>query len=236
MKSISQQEIDRWISAPRFSVFLAASGGDRRQAMALYDWNVCLSAVFFEVLSYAEVLLRNAIDAQFTPVSHQTPVQQTWLYDPAILNKTSLHKVYEAEQRLIAQGKQPTRGRVVAALSFGFWRAILDKKYKNLWISNIHPAFPNGTGDRSQVAALLANLNPFRNRLAHHEALINSPVQARHDDLLELARIIDADTAGWIAERSCVVDVLAWRPPLSPTRRLRARINLSPRILHFHDT
>ena len=68
LNSISQGEIDRWITPPRFRAFLDAAGNDRIQAMALYDWNICMSAVFFEALSYAEVTLRNAIDAQFVPL------------------------------------------------------------------------------------------------------------------------------------------------------------------------
>ncbi len=234
LDSITQEEIDRWITAPRFRAFLEAAEGDRTQAMALYDWNVCLSAIFFEVLSYTEILLRNAIDAQFTPTHHSQAATESWLCDASILTPKSLERVTEAIENIERAKKEPTRARVVANLSFGFWRALLDKRYKQLWIENLHHAFPNGNGDRAQVSSLLAKLNPFRNRLAHHEPIINASIEKHHEDLLELTRIIDADAADWVEARSCVPQIVAWRPPLRGRRALLARVGMTPRTVRFH--
>lgn len=234
MKPISQHQIERWITAPRFKVYLDATGGDYAQAMALYDWNVCISAVFFEVLGYTEVLLRNAIDARFEPQEHRNLAATTWLHDSNILTQKTREQVADAEERIRSQGKTPTRARVVASLSFGFWRALFNKQYKQLWITDLHKAFPNGNGERGQVAKLLAQLNPFRNRLAHHDAIIAESVSERHDDLLELARLIDADAARWIGSRSCVPTLLEWRPPLSGFKRALTRAGQTPRTVRFH--
>jgi hypothetical protein len=234
LNSISQEEIDRWITAPRFRAFLQASEGDPAKAMALYDWNVCLSAIFFEVLSYSEILLRNAIDAQFTPINHGQTATESWLCDSSILSPKSLERVGEAIENIERARKEPTRARVVANLSFGFWRALLDKRYKQLWIESLHHAFPNGNGDRKQVASLLAKLNPFRNRLAHHEPIINASIEKHHEDLLELTRIIDADAADWVLARSCVPQILAWRPPLRGRKAVLARVGMTPRTTRFH--
>jgi hypothetical protein len=234
LNSINQSEIDRWITAPRFRAFLEAAEGDQSQAMALYDWNVSVSAAFFEVLSYSEILLRNAIDAQFAPVEHSQPATESWLYDPSILTPKSLEKVTEATENIERARKEPTRARVVANLSFGFWRALLNKRYKQLWIETLHDAFPNGNGDRAQVASLLAKLNPFRNRLAHHEPIISASIEKHHEDLLELTRLIDADAADWIQARSCVALILDWRPPLRGRRALLARAGMPPRTTRFH--
>ncbi len=76
----------------------------------------------------------------------------------------------------------------------------------------ISKAFPYGTGNRHQVAALTSRLLPFRNRIAHHETIISRPIQDRYDDLLELARIIDPDARTWIDSISCVTEILAQRP------------------------
>jgi hypothetical protein len=75
LNSIDQSEINRWITAPRFRAFLEAAEGDQAQAMALYDWNVSVSAAFFEVLSYSEILLRNAIDADARSGSGQSVIR-----------------------------------------------------------------------------------------------------------------------------------------------------------------
>lgn len=232
--SISQGEIDRWITAPRFSAFLDATDGDQAQATALYDWNVCVSAVFFETLSYGEILLRNAIDAQFPPLRHDENAAESWLSGPAILSEKSLERVQDALENIERMKKTPTRARLVANLSFGFWKALFDKHYKDLWISNLHHAFPNGSGNRSEVAKLLARLNPFRNRIAHHEPIINASIEKRHDDLIGLMALIDPQAARWVGARSCVPDILAWRPPLRRRQRLLGRAGFPPRTVRFH--
>ena len=222
------------MTGPRFKAFLDATGGDRDQAIALYDWNVCISAVFFEALSYAEVLLRNTIDAQFAPLRHDEPATACWLSDPEILSEKSLERVEDAISNIERMNKAPTRARLVANLSFGFWRALFDKHYKDLWIANLHHGFAHGSGDRAEVAKLLARLNPFRNRIAHHEPIINASIQKRLEDMISLIALIDPEAARWIAARSCVPNVLAWRPPLGQRQRLLGRAGLTPRTVQFH--
>lgn len=234
LNSISRQEIDRWITPPRFRSFLEATSGDLPGATALYDWNVCISAVFFEAISYTEVILRNAIDTQFSPVSYHEPARESWLCDPNILTPRSLERVGDAIANIERMKKRPTRSRVVANLSFGFWRALFDRQYKQLWIDRFRHAFPNGTGDRKEVARLMAKLNPFRNRLAHHEAIINANIADRHKELIELTALIDVDAARWVEARSCVPEVIAWRPPLTGRKRILGLTGLTPRTVRFH--
>lgn len=114
--------------------------------------------------------------------------------------------------RISREHKSPTRGRVVAGLSFGFWRALFDKKYSALWVSHLHRAFPNGSGDRAQIAAVMSNLVPFRNRIAHHETIVRRPIERHYDELLELATYIDVDAAAWIRSIARVERVLSERP------------------------
>ncbi len=191
---------------------LDSACGDPSLAMALYDWNFQTSAVFLEALGYAEILVRNTIDAQFQPLIHGEPARHSWLLDPLTMSPRSLEIVTDAVIRIERARKYPTRARLVSNLSFGFWRALFNKRYQQLWISSLHAGFPNGTGDRSQVACLLARLNSFRNRIAHHEPIVNAAIQQRHDDLLSLVRLIDLQAAAWLAARSEVPAVLARRP------------------------
>lgn len=234
LNSISQAEIDRWITSPRFRAFLEDANGDFAQAVALYDWNVCISAVFFEALSYTEVLLRNVLDAQIAPVGHHQAAAESWLCDPRILNAKSLEIVSDAIRNIEQEKKEPTRARVVAKLSFGFWRALLDKRYKELWITHLHKGFSNGTGDRAEVARLLSKLNPFRNRIAHHEPILNADIAKRHDEMLTLLRLMDKEAAQWVSSRSCVPMLLDWRPPLTRRQRMLAKMGLTPRTIRFH--
>jgi hypothetical protein len=202
----------RWITTPRFTPYLEEAAGDHDHAVALYVWNAQVSAAMLEALHHVEVLLRNAVDAMFAPMDAAAAPRDTWLEDPAILNDAARRRVRETIGRIAREGKTPTRGRVVAGLSFGFWRALFDKKYDGLWVSHLHHAFPAGAGDRAEVARLMSNLVPFRNRLAHHETIIGRPVARHYDEMLELARLIDPAARGWIDGISRVRSVLADRP------------------------
>jgi hypothetical protein len=53
---------------------------------------------------------------------------------------------------------------------------------------------------------------PFRNRVAHHETIIRRPITTHYNDMLELARLIDADARTWIESVTRVPEVLKQRP------------------------
>jgi hypothetical protein len=201
-----------WLTVARFEPYLAEADGDHDHAVALYVWNARVSAACFETLHHTEVLLRNTIDAQFAPVIAAAPPAETWLKDPKILNPDSRKRVGETIARIGKDGKTATRGRVVAGLSFGFWRALFDRKYEQLWVTHLHRAFPHGSGDRSELASLMSRLVPFRNRVAHHETIIRRPVKTHYDEMLGLAELVDPDARIWIDSVSRVPEILKQHP------------------------
>ncbi len=210
--ALQPAQAEQWITEARFAPYLEEAGGDHDTAVALYVWNARVSAAAFETLHHVEVLLRNAIDAQFAPLDPSAVPNETWLQDPSILNERSRRLVGETIDRLGRAHRTPTRGRVVAGLSFGFWRALFDKKYSDLWVSCLNRAFPAGSGERSEVAALMSNLVPFRNRLAHHETIIRRPIARHQAEMLTLAGLIDPDAGRWIERVSRVDQMLSERP------------------------
>jgi hypothetical protein len=205
-------QANKWITAARFAPYIAEADGDHGKAVELYGWNARISAAMFETLHHVEVILRNAVDCQFAPVDAGAAPRETWLEDPAILNDASQRRVHETIARISREGKTPTRGRVVAGLSFGFWRALFDKKYDGLWVSHLYRAFPAGSGNRAEVAALMSKLVPFRNRLAHHETIMGRPIDTHYEEMLTLAGLIDPDARAWIEWASQVNEVLDARP------------------------
>jgi len=72
--------VERWLSRPRFGVYLAAVGGDRPTALQLYEWNATVSAAFMRDLAHLEVALRNAYDDALT--SGLPPRGMHWVFDP----------------------------------------------------------------------------------------------------------------------------------------------------------
>jgi hypothetical protein len=213
---LQPDQATEWLGRSRFQAYLRASAGHHENAVALYHWNIMVSAAFMELLCHLEVLLRNAIDHQFEatdpmkPLSVVTPT--VWLCDPAVLTGESRERVNEAIARLQRERKRPTRDRVVAALSLGFWQALFSGVYEDLWRATLFRAFPGGTGRRREIAGLLGPILHFRNRIAHHEAIFSSDLRARQDQILRLAGLVDPEAKLYIASLSRVEDLLTTMP------------------------
>jgi hypothetical protein len=213
---LQSEQVVKWLGRPRFQRYLDARGGCYADAVSLYEWNVKVSATFLEILCHVEVLLRNAIDREFPATEPQASLSildaEVWLCDPAILTVESRQKVDEAISRLHRERKRPTRDRVIASLSFGFWHALFSGAYEELWRSTIFRAFSHGQGSRREVANLIGPILHFRNRIAHHEAIFFSNLERQHARILRLAGLIDPEAERYIAAQSRVEKLLLEKP------------------------
>jgi hypothetical protein len=80
-----------------------------------------------------------------------------------------------------AGGEGAPPGKVIAELPFGFWRYLSSAAHeKTLWVPCLHTAFPERT-DRRDMDRPIGRLHQLRNRVAHHEPLLRTDVQARLD-------------------------------------------------------
>lgn len=209
-------QVAAWLSDGRFHAYKEACGSDHGRAVALYNWNAEISAAFMEVFYHLEVLLRNAVDQQFPATDTDQFLTicrgEVWLCDSEILTDESRERVNDAICRLERQKKPPTRGRVIASLSLGFWSALFSKPYEGLWRETLASAFPHGNGRRSEVSRLVAPLLHFRNRIAHHEAIFSSELDKQLDRQLKLAGLIDPEAKLYISALSRVDKLFLERP------------------------
>lgn len=210
------EQVTQWLGRPRFQRYLDACGGCHESAVSLYEWNSRISAAFLEILGHIEVLLRNSIDREFPATDRHAPLSildaDVWLCSPRTLTVESRRKVDEAISRLHREHKRPTRDRVIASLSFGFWQALFSGTYEELWRSTIFRAFPHGSGSRREIANLVGPILHFRNRIAHHEAIFFSDLERQHARILSLARLIDRDAERYIAGQSRIDQLLREMP------------------------
>lgn len=210
------EQAEKWLSQPRFQNFLTAAGGDHDSAVALYLWNAEISAAILGTLHHVEVLLRNAIDCRFPASDPERQISicsaETWLTDPRILGDLGREKVNEAIARLTGETRRPTRPRLVASLTFGFWSALFAGRYEDLWRSDLRVVFPNGNGKRNQVRSALSRVQQLRNQTAHHEAIFGRNLEKDHEVMLEIAGFIDGDARDYIGNISRIDTVLAARP------------------------
>jgi hypothetical protein len=207
---MDSERIAEWISAPRLKPFLDASGGNLAAALDLYDWHAKLSAACFHSMHHVEVLLRNAIDDQLGEGHPDEPLTETWLMDFAVLRPDAVKQVITAVER-VGKGKQITRGRVIASLSFRFWSGLFGRQYEELWRQQLRHAFP-GAKERKDLSVRLEALRRFRNRLAHHDSVLHQPVEERLNQMIEVVSYVDAGAAEWVADSSDVTRLLHERP------------------------
>lgn len=86
-------DLVNWVTRERFNEYMVAANHDVEAAQELYEWNVAVSAAFFEVISQVEVALRNAVDKALRPLevpeSARLEVSGGWWFaNPAFLDKS----------------------------------------------------------------------------------------------------------------------------------------------------
>jgi hypothetical protein len=213
----SAADLARLVSAPRFGRYVSAAGSAELGA-GLYAWNGRLTGAVHEEIGMIEVVLRNALDRQLVKY-HQVALggDGSWYADPLMPWKSAriADQIGRARTQATAHGRVPElHGKVIAELTFGFWRYVLAAPYQNaLWAPALRHAFPQlRPARRGAVYQLVDRLNAVRNRVAHHEPVHALNIAARHRDVLLLASWIDIAAASWIEETSRVSDVLSLRP------------------------
>jgi hypothetical protein len=179
--------------------------------VALYEWHTRLTVASFGLIHHFEILLRNAIDGAIGAGQPQTPIKDTWLLDFEILQPDGIKQVITALERL-EKGKIVTRGRIVAGLSFGFWAGLFGRRYEELWRHRLRAVFPHGALTRKDLSAKVRLIQHFRNRVAHHDSLLDQDVQARLDDMLTIAGWIDPAARAWLAERADALEIVREMP------------------------
>ena len=220
--------IDPWLSTARLSRYLGAAGGDRARALELYEWNAQLSSVFHRDLAHFEIALRNAYDgaagASWGGTGHWLLNGSTTVFKPlmrtrrlasgtvkADINKRSREQIREAISKS-GGATAATPGKVVAELSFGFWRFLSSSAHeKTIWVPFLHQAFPPKTV-RSNIDGAIGRLHTLRNRIAHHEHLLNEDVVARSSDLLGIVRSLSPDLENHIASTTQITALVGIRP------------------------
>lgn len=214
--------VRRWLGGPRHDVYLAAAGGDQDRALALYEWNAQLSAALFRDLAHVEVALRNAYD---TAMSTRWPGPGHWssagpvLFAPLHRRRGSGQVDINTQQRdalaravAKAGGTTAPPGKVIAELMFGFWRYLSSAAHeKSLWVPYLYPAFRPAT-DRRTVDAAVGRLHDVRNRVAHHEHLLQTDVAGRYADCVLITDLINAELAQHLQATSRVPALLLNRP------------------------
>lgn len=204
------------LSPERMATYVAGAGGDRQTAVQLYTWNTAISAAFYGPLQGLEVAMRNSMHRELAHL-----YGNDWYDNPKTgLDAGTLDRIDSARRDLRRDRYPDDPPHMVAALSFGFWVALLGPggrlpsggkaNYEmTIWRAGVYKAFPHARVSRKHVHAPLDYLRTFRNRIAHHEPIFNRHLSADYTSLLKVTGWISSETENWIQHHSRVIEVLS---------------------------
>ncbi len=115
----------------------------------------------------------------------------------------------KAREQLAEQGRPPEPGRLVATLTFGFWTALLNKEYEELWRATLHHAMHSEARDekghgltRKNLTRLLTPLRELRNWVAHHEPILAWNLPRHHEAILRITGWLSPAAEQWTRRHS----------------------------------
>lgn len=215
-KSWNEQVIAGLLTPQRLTSYHAASAGDLARMLALYEWNIEAAASVLALSAMAEVIVRNAIDGALCRWSAQRYGSDDW-FARVRLDARGSADIQEARRRAVGATSPAVHGKMVAELSFGFWRYLTGSRYlTSLWFPAVATAFPGGPTDlrrrRSDVEFRIQQLVFVRNRAAHHEPLHRRDLARDLLLAIELISWVSPDAAAWALAKQTLGEVCARKP------------------------
>ncbi|GBQ28252.1 hypothetical protein AA12717_2906 [Gluconacetobacter sacchari DSM 12717] len=189
-------EMEDALSLERFARYVAWADGDRTRALELYALNTQLSEALYTPLQVLELALRNRVHT----IMSATYGERWFDADGLLQAPHQREQVQGALAELAKDKKEPLPGRVVAALTFSFWTAMVSPVYENLWRSSLSAiaAKPDGKRlGRKQFSRPLTPIRLLRNRIAHHEPILHWDLRKHHATMLEMTAWLSPPAARW---------------------------------------
>lgn len=204
------------ISVPRWSTYLTAAHSDPARALELYEWNLTASAATHTVLSIVEIALRNTMDRSlraWNPTQGQGHMDEWTITPCSLIRKLTrdgedLDSARSRAENAVGKRRTPNHDDIVAHLAFGTWRYLLPTSSANNERAVLFSqafgaqaptqAFPHWTWAPHMLGREVADLHRLRNRIAHHEPLMNSNLAGRLETARRVLGAIDPALASWL--------------------------------------
>lgn len=190
------------ISAPRFATYLQARANDRERALALYRWNLEVSAAFMGPLHLCEVAIRNGVSEAIESIHGGA-----WPWTQGFLRSLpSPQRGYNPSRDLRqTAARHPTTGKVVSDLKFAFWERILTQRFdRSLWQQEFFSSFPGApqggglANARQRYRDDVEKVRLLRNRIAHHEPIFTRNLQDDIDRIVQLVQWRNPVASTWL--------------------------------------
>ena len=198
-ESLNLQALSEEISPLRLGTYLNATGHDAGRALRLYLWNAQVGEAFHIPIQSVEVGLRNRVNAGLT-----LSFGEEWWQSPgflAIAESKRRSDIDLVKRRLISKKKPIETGQVVAGLSFGFWVAMIHRRYMpGIWSQQLRRAFPHLPDhvDHRRLHQDVQKIADLRNRIWHHEPIFARDLSTDHARCMRVTAWLCPTKAAWI--------------------------------------
>jgi hypothetical protein len=215
-----RKEIMRAIGPERFATYIKAASTDTR-ALQLYELNSRLSGPLHEVIGGFEVALRNRVSQSIAEHFHR----EDWYRCRAFTMRLSPERrdnIREVRRRIRSDGLDERPGRIIAGLTFHFWVALHENKYRDtIWTPYLHRIWPKGTNIKNVHKDIL-KIRDLRNRIAHHEPIFLPRWNGRMDQVWQRFEELAPEKAQWFRTRCepAIIDLSEACRSLAPSRPL----------------
>ncbi|HCT79911.1 MAG TPA: hypothetical protein DGG94_13285 [Micromonosporaceae bacterium] len=167
----------------RYQRFLAAARGEEDFVPALVEFDEALSTALQRDLRRVELMLRNAYDRTMRLLWKN---ETHWLIDPQSYAHCTLRRRYPKLAAAAEAGKADA-ATLVSNVTFGFWMQLTTTSAEQpLFVPYLKHSFNAGTG-RAAVHSVVERLVRLRNRVAHHEPVIDLSLRSFVDDMVWLS-------------------------------------------------
>lgn len=211
------------LSPERLNAYALPEDIDEVDRVARYLWNLALCSALQPALHTLEITVRNRLFDISRRIVDETGLSfaeiPCWLdARPSLLADREREAVDKAKETIKRRNRQPTEGRLVSALGFGFWVSLCRRPYEQgraggprLWPELAMRGFPNlphAKRTRGEVYDALNPLRHLRNRVSHHEPVWDRKLNRSHQDIIETIAWINRDLATILQEHSPLPAVL----------------------------
>lgn len=222
MKNKQQNNLIELFSEKRLKSY-KSNEDDNIIALEKYLYNIEVSKALYPLLSILEISLRNRINNAIDCI-----IQADWLIKELqqqnILLDNEYKKLLDVKKKLINKGNRNIgKDDLIAELSLGFWIHLCTKRYKTkLWHKQgffraIFVDYPNFSefNKLSKVFPKLQLMLKLRNRIFHHEIIINHPygIINCYNDLRKLLGFISNDSLLYLDKICDFREILSKQKP-----------------------
>lgn len=199
-------DLESVLSNERFNRYISWSGDDRQAALELYTLNTKISESLYTPLQSLEITLRNRI---YTVMAEK--FNPEWINDEKHLRlERQISQLENARTDLAEKRKEIAPGQLVATLSFSYWTSMFNAEYETLWQQGLHKIAkkPDGKGlRRKDFTRPMTKIRLIRNRIAHHEPILNWNLLKHNDNIIKITEWLSPDAAKWSVDNSRFIEV-----------------------------